>query len=67
MGRYLRCVATDERWVAVERVVQDALRDKRVLENPPRTPDDWMWLAATISDHLCAAFETTPRAADDGR
>ncbi len=54
-------MGTNKQWVAIERVVQDAFRDKRVLEDPPRSPDDWMWLAATITDHLSAAFETTPR------
>jgi hypothetical protein len=54
----------DKQWVAIEAVVQQAFEDKAVLESPPRTPEDWMWLAATITDHLCAAFATTPRRVD---
>jgi hypothetical protein len=53
---YPRFMGIDERWVAIEQAVQDAFADKRVLEDPPATPDDWMWLAATIADHVSGAF-----------
>ncbi len=54
-------VGTDKQWVAVEQVVRQAFADKHVLEYPPQSPDEWMWLVASITDHLCAAFEMEPR------
>lgn len=56
----LRAVQTaavsDRVWVAVEQAVRDGLDDKAVLEDPPKTQDDVMWLAATIADHVCSAM-----------
>ncbi|MEQ4210150.1 hypothetical protein [Actinopolymorpha sp. B9G3] len=54
-------MAVDKKWVAVESVVRAALVDRDVLKHPPESNEDWMWLAATITDHIVAAFETTPR------
>jgi hypothetical protein len=47
-------MGTDWKWVAVDRAVQEAFADSRVQEDPPRTPEDWEGLAATVTDHLCA-------------
>jgi hypothetical protein len=46
----------DRVWVAIEGAVQAGLRDKDVLAAPPRTEEDWMWLSATITDHVCAGL-----------
>jgi hypothetical protein len=55
-------MAVDKEWVAVERVVRAALYDDRqVLKHPPESDEDWMGLAETITDHIVAAFKTTPR------
>lgn len=55
-------MAVDKEWVAVERVVRAALYDDlQVLKYPPESDEDWMWLAATITDHIVATFKTTPR------
>lgn len=54
-------MAVDKEWVAVESVVRAAMDDKRVLRHPPVSDEDWTWLAATITDHIVTAFETTPR------
>lgn len=56
-------MATDHQWVAVERVIRQALFDDvDVVANPPKTSQEWESLAETISDHVCAAFETKARA-----
>jgi hypothetical protein len=36
--------------------VQTALEEKAVAQNPPVTDDDWMWLAASIADQVCASI-----------
>lgn len=47
---------TDQVWVAIEKAVRAGLDDKVVLEAPPRTDEDVMWLAATVADHVCASL-----------
>ena len=47
---------TDRVWGAIEKAVRAGLDDKAVLEDPPRTDEDVMWLAATIADHVCASL-----------
>ncbi|HSH60876.1 MAG TPA: hypothetical protein VK988_14815 [Acidimicrobiales bacterium] len=51
----------DKEWVAVERAVRAGLDDADVLTDPPKTDEEVGWLAATITDHVVAAFETKPR------
>jgi hypothetical protein len=51
----------DQNWIAVNQVVEAALADGAILERPPGTDDEVMWLAATITDHVVAAFVTEPR------
>ena len=51
----------DQSWIAVNKVIEAALADGALLERPPVTDDDVMWLAATITDHVVAAFVTEPR------
>ena len=46
----------DHVWVAIESAVSAAFDDKAVLENPPKTPEEWVWLSATVTDHVCAAM-----------
>lgn len=46
----------DRVWVAVEAAVRAGLEDKAILERPPRSEDDVMWLAATITDHVCGSI-----------
>jgi len=46
----------DRMWVAVEKAVRAGLDDKIVLDDPPQTEEDVMWLAATITDHVVSAF-----------
>ena len=46
----------DRFWVAIEAAVRAGLDDKAVLKDPPRTDQDLMWLAATITDHVVAAI-----------
>jgi hypothetical protein len=58
-GRLL--AVTNHQWVAVNKVVEAALADKAILEHPPATEDEVMWLAATITDHVVAAFITEAR------
>lgn len=53
---------TDPQWVAVEKVVREALFDDvDVLNYPPVKADDWDALIETLSDHICAAFRTESR------
>jgi hypothetical protein len=51
----------DQSWIAVNNVVEKALADGAILERPPGTDDEVMWLAATITEHVVAAFVTEPR------
>jgi hypothetical protein len=46
----------DPFWVAIEAAVRAGLDDKAVLRDPPKTDQDLMWLAATITDHVVAAI-----------
>jgi hypothetical protein len=46
----------DKEWVAVERAVRAGLDDVHVLTDPPKTDEEVGWLAATITDHVVAAF-----------
>jgi hypothetical protein len=58
---------TDLVWVELEAAVRAGLDDKGVLDDPPKTDEDVMWLAATITDHVsgalpkevCALFRTS--------
>lgn len=43
-------------WLAYENAIQDALADRGVLTDPPVTQEDWMWVAATIADHVCGVL-----------
>ena len=47
----------DRVWVAIEAAVRAGLEDKAVLEDPPRTEQDLMWLAATITDQVVGAID----------
>lgn len=47
---------TDLVWVELETAVREGLRDKSVLEDPPKTDEELGWLAATITDHVCGAL-----------
>ncbi len=51
----------DKEWVAVYKVVLEALADGRVLEDPPTTEEEVEFLAETISDHVVGAFRTALR------
>ncbi|HEX8973267.1 hypothetical protein [Oryzihumus sp.] len=42
--------------MAIEKTVREGLDDKAVLERPPQSEDDVMWLAATITDHVCGSI-----------
>lgn len=53
----------DQVWVAVEKAVRDGLDDKSVIEAPPKTEEDVVWLAATISDHVVGALDDATREA----
>ena len=46
----------DRVWVVVDAAVQAALEEKAVAKVPPVTDDDWMWLAASIADQVCASI-----------
>lgn len=46
----------DRVWVAIDAAVQTALEDKAVAKEPPETEDDWMWLAASITDRVCGSI-----------
>jgi hypothetical protein len=46
----------DRVWVAIDAAVQAALEEKGVAKDPPVTDDDWMWLAASITDQVCAGI-----------
>ena len=48
-------------WLAVEKVVSEGLADGFRVDDPPTTAEDLMWLAATITDQVVAAFTTIPR------
>ena len=54
-------MGTDNEWVAVEKVVLEALADRDVLRYPPASEEDVGHLAETITDHIVAAFLTRPR------
>jgi hypothetical protein len=47
----------DRVWVAVEAAVPAGLEEKAVLEDPPKTERDLMWLAAIITDHVVGAID----------
>lgn len=47
---------TDLVWVELEAAVRAGLEDKGVLDDPPKTDEDVMWLAATITDHVCGSL-----------
>lgn len=47
---------TDPVWAWLEAAVRAGLDDKAVLDDPPKTDEDLMWLAATITDHVCGAL-----------
>ena len=47
---------TDRVWVAIEVAVRAGLDDKAVIDEPPKSDEDVMWLAATITDHVCATL-----------
>lgn len=49
-------VGTDHVWVAIDQTVIATFDDKAVLEDPPKTQEDWMWLSATVADHVGAAM-----------
>ena len=49
-------VGTDRVWAAIDQAVSAAFDDKAVLEDPPKTQEDWMWLSATVADHVCSAM-----------
>jgi hypothetical protein len=52
-------VAGDRVWVDIEVAVRaglDDLDDKAVIDEPPKSDEDVMWLAATITDHVCATL-----------
>jgi hypothetical protein len=51
----------DEEWQAVEKVISAGLADGDVLNSPPKSENDVMWLAATLTDHVVAAFRTECR------
>ena len=51
----------DQNWIAANEVVEAALADGAILERPTAIDDEVMWLAATITDHVVAAFVTEPR------
>jgi hypothetical protein len=46
----------DRVWVAIDAAVQTALGERAVAKGPPVTDDDWMWLAASIADQVCASI-----------
>ncbi len=48
-------MAADKEWVAVYRVVLEALADVDVLQSPPRTEEEVGFSAETISDHILGA------------
>ena len=54
-------MGTDHQWVAVEKVVREALADADVLGYPPKNEEEVGHLAETISDYIVAAFLTQPR------
>lgn len=49
-------IMVDRFWVAIEAAVRAGLDDKGVLTDPPKTDQDLMWLAATITDQVVAAI-----------
>ena len=56
-------MGTDHAWVAVEKVVLEALADADLLAYPPKSEEEIGHLAETITDHVVAAFLTQPRSA----
>lgn len=50
-------MGTDHDWVAVNEVVEAALRDAQVLETPPTTEEELGFLAETVTDHLAMALQ----------
>lgn len=42
--------------MAIEVAVRAGLDDKAVIDEPPKSDEDVMWLAATITDHVCATL-----------
>ena len=55
-GRTRHASDMDRVWVAIEGAVQDGLRDRHVLGDPPQSMNDWEWVSATITDHVCASL-----------
>ena len=53
-------MGTDWEWVAVEKVVLEALADRDELRYPPKNEEDVGHLAETITDHIVATFLTQP-------
>lgn len=47
---------TDRVWVAIKAAVRAGLDDKAVIEEPPKSEEDVMWLATTITDHVCSSL-----------
>lgn len=48
-------MGTDHVWVAIETAVRQAWDEQDVVNRPPATQDDWMWLAVTVADFVAAA------------
>ena len=53
----------DRQWVELRALVQAALDADRVVARPPRTEQEWGFLAGTLTDHVHAKVKA---AVDEG-
>jgi hypothetical protein len=52
---------TDHAWVAIQRAVLAGLKDKDIVDGPPRNAQELEWVADTVADHVYGAIDSATR------